>query len=204
LNDKSQVMICAATASQATQVAAAHALLDEHADRMHRLLTRSHPAVEIARSRLHLDADATFAALSPSGHGVGIGRYRHDPHQPATAEVGISVVDDWRRRGVGRGLLTRLAAHASRQGIRRFTSLVSEDSLAGSALLRSLNAGVTVMYREIGVARLAVPLPRFCNLCGRTVESADEEKRGATQVCGACVSRYLPKVQARLAGPWWS
>jgi GNAT superfamily N-acetyltransferase len=204
LDDGTPVLLRAVTASEAALVADAHALLCQHADRVHDLLTGPRAAGEVGRSRLHVDADAALVAVSPARQrGVGIARYRRDPHDPAVAEVAIGVVEEWRGRGLGRSLLTSLAARARARRIRRFTALTSVDDHAALALLRAVNAEVTVGYREFGVVRYEVALAqRFCNLCGRRTD-LPETGSTANQVCSACLRRYLPKIQARLAEPWW-
>jgi GNAT superfamily N-acetyltransferase len=139
---------------------------------------------------------------------VAIGRYRRDVRKPDTADVGIGVVGDWRGRGLGRSLLTRLARDAGRAGIHRFTSVVSVSDGAALALLRALNPEVTVAYRGFGVVRYEVSFARrFCNLCGRQIEVAvgDPQPMAGPQnhVCSGCLRRYVPKVQLKLADPWW-
>jgi len=73
---------------------------------------------------------------------IGVGRYvRGDEFD--IAEVAITVIDEWQRRGVGRQLLFELRDRARRAGIRRFSAL----------MLRS-NKGALRLAHELGPCRL--------------------------------------------------
>jgi RimJ/RimL family protein N-acetyltransferase len=85
----------------------------------------------------HHDHEA-LAALNPAdGRGVGIARYIRHADDPHAAEIAVTIVDDWQRRGLGAELLTRLSARARCEGIHRFTALVAEDNTAVAWMLRS-------------------------------------------------------------------
>jgi acetyltransferase len=58
----------------------------------------------------------------------------------ADAEFAIAVADDWQGAGLGRALLTRLAAHARSQGVQRLFGDVLWGNPAMLALVRSLGA----------------------------------------------------------------
>ena len=60
----------------------------------------------------HRDHEALLAIDVASGTAVGVARYIRVG--PRTAELAITVVDDWHRRGVGGLLLRRLARRAHR------------------------------------------------------------------------------------------
>ena len=64
----------------------------------------------------------------------------------ADAEFAIAVADDWQGAGLGRALLTRLAAHARAEGV---TSLFG-DVLWG-------NAGMIALMRSLGATLRRVP-----------------------------------------------
>jgi len=58
----------------------------------------------------------------------------------AEAEFAIAVADDWQGAGLGRALLTRLAAHARANGVERLFGDVLWGNPAMLALVRSLGA----------------------------------------------------------------
>jgi acetyltransferase len=58
----------------------------------------------------------------------------------ADAEFAIAVADDWQGAGLGRALLTRLAAHARGQGVQRLFGDVLWGNPGMLALVRSLGA----------------------------------------------------------------
>jgi GNAT superfamily N-acetyltransferase len=89
----------------------------------------------------HYDHEA-IAVLSADGQGVGIARYIRSAGDRASAEVAITIVDDWQRRGLGAELMTRLSHRARQAGISRFTALVSADNAGILKLLASLGGKV--------------------------------------------------------------
>lgn len=90
----------------------------------------------------HHDHEA-IGALSPDGRGVGIARYIRSVSDPASAEVAVTIVDDWQRRGLGGELMGRLSDHARQARIRRFTAVVSADNTGIAGLLRGLGGTMT-------------------------------------------------------------
>jgi DMSO/TMAO reductase YedYZ molybdopterin-dependent catalytic subunit/RimJ/RimL family protein N-acetyltransferase len=103
----------------------------------------------------HHDHEA-LAALDLRGHGVGVARYIRLPGDPHTAEIAVTVVDTWHRRGLGTELLAQLAARARHAGISRFTALTSADNVAMAALLATMRA--EVINREHGTAEYEITL----------------------------------------------
>jgi NMD protein affecting ribosome stability and mRNA decay len=95
-----------------------------------------------------------------------------------------------------------LAARAREQQIYRFTMVVRNDNAAMLALLRGVNAEVSVVDRAAGRVRYQVALQAFCELCGKTIDWPSPTTH-ARRVCDDCVRAYLPKIQARLDRPWW-
>src|SRR6476646_8790237 len=85
----------------------------------------------------HRDHEALGALDHARGGGVGIARYLRDRDDPRTAEIAVTVIDDWQGRGLGTELLARLAERARREGIDRFTAAVSADNAAMAGLLRN-------------------------------------------------------------------
>jgi RimJ/RimL family protein N-acetyltransferase len=90
------------------------------------------------------------------GRGVGIARYVRDTGDPQSAEIAVTVVDDWQGRGLGAEPLARLSRRARTEGIRRFTALVSADNAAMAALLRSVSA--SPVHREYGTVEYEITL----------------------------------------------
>jgi RimJ/RimL family protein N-acetyltransferase len=91
----------------------------------------------------HHDHEA-LGALSPAdGRGVGIARYIRDPSDPETAEIAVTIADDWQGRGLGTALLTRLSDRARQAGIGRFTATVSADNVAMTRVLWKMGAELT-------------------------------------------------------------
>ncbi len=105
---------------------------------------------------LHEALGATDAA---SGRGVGVARFvRLDPDAPV-AEVAVTVVDDWQRRGLGTLLLERLNERARAEGIERYTALVSGENRAIVGLLQGIGARVLATNVAAGTVEYEVELP---------------------------------------------
>ena len=104
----------------------------------------------------HHDHEALGALNPADGRGVGIARYVRDAGEPGAAEIGVTVVDDWHGRGLGRELLARLSGRAREEGIARFTATVSADNVAMGRLLHRLGALLT--GRDHGVVEYEIPL----------------------------------------------
>lgn len=96
----------------------------------------------------HHDHEALAAISRVDGRGVGIARYIRNAKRPQTAEIAVTVVDEWQRRGLGTLLLTRLAQRACQEGIRRFTAMVAEDNIAMIGLLHRVDGKVDLLRRE--------------------------------------------------------
>ena len=112
----------------------------------------------------HHDREALGAVDVRTGQGVGIARYVRPADEPQTAEVAVTVVDEWHRRGVATALLHRLALRARDAGIFAFTALVSVDNDAMTGLLRTV-AGVELTHLDADVAEYEIALvPMLCGL----------------------------------------
>lgn len=84
----------------------------------------------------HRDHEALVAIDVTSGTAVGVARYIRVG--PRTAELAITVVDDWHRRGVGGLLLRRLARRAHRAGVERFVAVTVAGNEPALRLLHHL------------------------------------------------------------------
>ena len=81
--------------------------------------------------------EAVVAHDPSTGQFVGLARFVKDEDAPE-AEVAFEVVDAWQGNGIGRRLLTELAAKARQQGILRLRALTSPDNRASIALMRGV------------------------------------------------------------------
>ncbi len=89
--------------------------------------------------------------------GVGIARLAPLP-DGKTGEMAIVVLEPWRRRGIARLLLARLADWARRQGYRRICALTADDNIAMQHLAENLGYRVTRSPDELGVLDLVLEL----------------------------------------------
>jgi RimJ/RimL family protein N-acetyltransferase len=81
--------------------------------------------------------EAVVAHDAETGQFVGLARFVKDEGS-AEAEIAFEVVDEWQGHGVGRRLVTALAAKARGEGILRLRALTSHDNRAAIALMRGL------------------------------------------------------------------
>jgi GNAT superfamily N-acetyltransferase len=102
----------------------------------------------------HRDHEALVAV--DAGRIVGVSRYVRDAVRPDVGELSVVVAEDWRRHGLARTLLLRLAERARAAGIRRFEGTALPQNHAALELLRGLGASVTL--EEGGTARIELPL----------------------------------------------
>jgi RimJ/RimL family protein N-acetyltransferase len=96
----------------------------------------------------HHDHEA-LGALSRDGRGVGVARYIRDSEDPVSAEVAITIVDEWQGRGLGTKLLELLSDRARAEGIARFTATLAAGNIASETMVR--NAGGVLISSERGV-----------------------------------------------------
>jgi EmrB/QacA subfamily drug resistance transporter len=159
LRDGSEVVIRQVRSSDAPLLADGFARLSPESRRL-RFLRRKD---ELSAAELryftdidHHDHEALGAVDHADGRGVGVARYVRDASDPHSAEIALTVVDDWQGRGLGTELLAQLSGRARAEGIRRFTALVSADNAAMTALLRGVRAGP--VHREYGTVEYEIPL----------------------------------------------
>jgi GNAT superfamily N-acetyltransferase len=109
----------------------------------------------------HHHHDALCAVDPVTGRGVGIARFVRSRTDGQEAEVAITVVDEWQRRGVGTALLLRLAERARSVGIFCFTAVVGADNAAMIGLLRNGHAGVELVAMDGDVLEYQIALISF-------------------------------------------
>ena len=105
----------------------------------------------------HRDHEAIVAVDLASGEVLGVARYIRSTSDPEVAEISVTVVDEWQRRGLGRALAGRLTYRARREGVRRFSAVVQSDNEASLALLEG--AGDRRRRFESGAVELEIALP---------------------------------------------
>ena len=86
----------------------------------------------------HHDHEALVAVNRSDGRGLGVARFVRDIDDERSAEVAVSVVDEWQCLGLGTRLVTRLTDRAWTEGVTRFTALVLDENVAAKRLLGHL------------------------------------------------------------------
>ena len=109
----------------------------------------------------HHDHEAIVALerLGPrSQRGIGVARFIRDRRDPTSAEVAVTVVDEWQGRGVGTQLVRRLARRARREGIVRLSAYMAADNFRARRVLNAAGGTVRLVEREGSVATYEVLL----------------------------------------------
>ncbi len=105
----------------------------------------------------HVDHSACVAVTAEEPvEGVGVVRWIRLEDAPNEAEVAVTVVDDWQRRGIGRTLLVLAALDARAKGIDFFRAWILGRNLATIDMLRTLDA--QEKHWESGVLDVLIPL----------------------------------------------
>ncbi len=107
----------------------------------------------------HVDHEALVAVPLLSTEIVGECRFIRLPDQPDTAEVGVTVVDAWQRRGLGPALLARLSEHALAAGIEYFIAEILAENRTVLALLPGLGQVETESRGPVVTARVELGEP---------------------------------------------
>ena len=106
----------------------------------------------------HHDDEALVALSAVDGRCVGVARFVRAVDDDEAAEVAVTVVDNWQRRGIGAALLRQLRERALLEGIRRFTALIDDSNTAVLGLLHSLGVQARVVEREFGATEYSIML----------------------------------------------
>jgi GNAT superfamily N-acetyltransferase len=106
----------------------------------------------------HHDHEAIVATEERSGEGVGVARYVRNPQHPDTAEVAVTVIDEWQGRGLGTLLLEVLGGRARAEGIERFTAMMLASNQQMMEVLEGLGP-VEVVDRDAGTVQIEIPIP---------------------------------------------
>jgi len=121
-----------------------------------------------------------LAVFAPEG-GIALGRFVRHHEEPATADLALTVLDGWQRRGVAKLLLAALMARARAVGITAFTASVLDENRPPRALIAAIAAslhreGSSWLYRlPTDPARLP-PGPLASDLARRDRELAGRLK----------------------------
>jgi RimJ/RimL family protein N-acetyltransferase len=105
----------------------------------------------------HVTHEAIVAIDETTGEIVGVGRYATGDADGVTADMALVVVDDWQRRGIGRGLALRLVERACANGIERLTGTALADNLRVRSLLERLGFRVGAVSHGVVEVELDVP-----------------------------------------------
>lgn len=118
----------------------------------------SEPMVRYLTEIDHHDHEAMIALDERTGEGIGVARYVRHPDRPETAELAVTVVDDWQQRGVGTKLLEVISARAREEGITTFTALMLAENQEMMDLLKELDP-LRIVDQESGTVEIEVPIP---------------------------------------------
>jgi GNAT superfamily N-acetyltransferase len=106
----------------------------------------------------HHDHEAIIGLDEETGEGIGVARYVRDPKRPDTAELAVTVIDDWQARGVGTLLVEVLSARAREEGITTFTALMLAENDDMMDMLSHLGP-VRIVDQEAGTIEIEMPIP---------------------------------------------
>jgi RimJ/RimL family protein N-acetyltransferase len=115
---------------------------------------------------------------------VAVGRWIRSSTDPELAEIALTVVDAYQRRGLGTALLAVLAESAQLLHVRVFEGSVLAENLPMRALLRTVGATSTGFAGSAINHRLLIPtlidsLHTACGLCGTAVKMKAKNNRVA-------------------------
>ena len=109
----------------------------------------------------HHDREAIVAVRTPPDGGeeqiLGVARFARLAGRADTADVAVTVVDDWQGRGLGRALLDALVTRAREEGVGYLAADVLAENRGAARLLATL--GHTERHLDHGVIEMLVELP---------------------------------------------
>jgi RimJ/RimL family protein N-acetyltransferase len=164
-----------------------HQVLHQLDDPMIRLLVESVDGVH------HIAL--VLIALPPEGkeEPVGVARLMQIPGDPATAEIAVTVTDDWQRRGVGTALVSALIDRRP-PAVMRLRTVVESDNRASLALL-ARTGHVSASLPEGGVLDVTVELHAASQPRSEVQKVADLWAQGAQEFADqAYLLLRLPQV----------
>ena len=136
--------------------------------------------------------DALVAFDVGTGELVGEARYVREPGRRDTGEVAVVVADDRQGRGIATALLLELTNRARRQGLRRYTAIVSIDN---EIVLDALSAlGGEPTPAGDGQVTLEFDFPAE-GLSERLLAALSWSARGQLRLLSAIARRFVPTAQ---------
>jgi RimJ/RimL family protein N-acetyltransferase len=105
----------------------------------------------------HRDHEALVAVEPGSGQLVGVARFIRNPREPDQAEVAVTVIDSWQRRGLSTTLLCTLAQRAAQEGIRHFTAEILAENRPMLTLAHQLGNAETTYHGSTVSALIDLP-----------------------------------------------
>jgi RimJ/RimL family protein N-acetyltransferase len=120
--------------------------------------------------------------LPPQGREelIGVAHLVQYPDDPATADIAVTVVDDWQRRGAGTALVSALLARRP-AAVTQLRTLVAADNRASLALLAG-SGRVSSGLPEQGVLDVTVELPAAIRARSTVEKVADFWTQGARKL----------------------
>jgi RimJ/RimL family protein N-acetyltransferase len=120
--------------------------------------------------------------LPPGGteEPAGVARLLQDPGDPATADIAVTVVDDWQRRGAGTMLVSALMERRP-AAVRRLRTVVTAGNRASLALL-ARTGRVSSGLPQGGVVDVTVELPAASQPPSPAQKIADVWAQGARKL----------------------
>ena len=106
----------------------------------------------------HHDHEAIIALDDETGEGIGVVRYVRVTERRDAAELAVTVIDDWQRRGLGTLLLEVISARAREESITTFTALILAGNHEMIDVLNSLGP-VRIVDRNPGTVEIEMPIP---------------------------------------------
>jgi len=106
----------------------------------------------------HHDHEALIAISTGDGRAVGVARYVRSSGHSHLADVAVTVVDEWQRRGLGRILIDRLADRARAEGVTGASALIADDNAAALALLHRFPGRAEAAESGFGVTEYAIDM----------------------------------------------
>lgn len=108
----------------------------------------------------HRDHEAVVAISAVDGRAIGVGRFIRLRNDPDTAEVAVTVVDAWQRRGVGGILTEALVARAQSLHVRKFAIFMARANAAAAQLTSRLPGSLECIAYDRQTAEFVVTLTR--------------------------------------------
>lgn len=109
----------------------------------------------------HHNHEALVAIDPDEGDLIGSARYvRTSPYRDRQAEVAIVIADNWRGKGLGKALLSRLSIRAREEGVTHFLAVILADNANATDLFENFAPRKTQTRRgEPGQVEVLIDLP---------------------------------------------